>query len=62
MKNYNKREKIANVLFDVVKYVLTIIIIGNIFGKFNWFQMLLGFVLALGVGVTAYFITPEKES
>ncbi|MEK7275683.1 MAG: hypothetical protein AAB296_05175 [Candidatus Desantisbacteria bacterium] len=61
MKNYNKRDKIANTLFDVIKYTLTIIVVGNIFDKFNWQQALIGFSLAMGVGIIAYFIAPEME-
>lgn len=59
--NYNKRDKISSTLFEVIKYILTIIVIGNIFEKINWQQALLGFILAMGIGVVAFFITPEKE-
>lgn len=59
--NYNKRDKISSTLFEVIKYILTIIVIGNIFEKINWQQALLGFLLAMGIGVVASFITPEKE-
>ncbi len=61
MKNCNRRNKIANVLFDVIKYILTIIVIGNVFGKFNWQQALIGLMVAMSIGISAYFITPEKE-
>ncbi|MFH1859584.1 MAG: hypothetical protein ABH870_00995 [bacterium] len=60
-KNYNKREKIASTLFDVIKYILTVIVIGSIFNKFDYNYMLIGFCLSMGLGVIAYFITPEKE-
>ncbi len=33
VKNYNKRDKIATTLFDVIKYTLTIIVIGNVLDK-----------------------------
>lgn len=58
--NYNKRDKISSTLFEVIKYILTIIVIGNIFEKINWQQALLGFILAMGIGIVASFITPEK--
>lgn len=61
MKNYNRRNKIANTLFDVIKYILTIIVIGNVFEKFNWQQVLIGLIIAISIGIFAYFIAPEKE-
>ncbi|MFH1097957.1 MAG: hypothetical protein ABH886_09645 [Candidatus Desantisbacteria bacterium] len=61
VENYNKRDKIASTLFDVIKYILTIVVIGNVLDKFNWQQALIGFISVMGIGIIAYIITPEKE-
>jgi len=60
-KRYNKREKIANTFFDVIKYILTVIVIGGIFNKFDYKYLGIGVCLAVILGVIAYIITPEKE-
>ncbi|MEW6618654.1 MAG: hypothetical protein AB1422_04795 [bacterium] len=60
-KRYNKKEKIANTLFDVIKYILTVIVIGSIFNKFDYKYIVIGVCLAVVLGVIAYIITPEKE-
>jgi len=61
MRNYNRRNKIANTFFDVIKYILTVIVIGNVFGQFDWQQVLIGLILSACLGIIAYFIAPEKE-
>ncbi|MEW6103784.1 MAG: hypothetical protein AB1630_08255 [bacterium] len=61
IKNYNRRNKISTTLFDVIKYLLTIIVIGNILERFDLKGALAGFVLTIGIGIIAYFITPEEE-
>jgi hypothetical protein len=63
IKNYNRREKVGTLLFDLVKYLLTLIVLGSVFAKVvNWKQAIAGFLLAMIIFGFAFYITPpEKE-
>lgn len=61
--HHNKREKLAALLFDLVKYLLTVIGVGAILpdSKISMMTALIGFALTLGLLSLALVITPEKE-
>lgn len=60
---HNKREKLANLLFDLVKYFLTVIGIGAILpgSTVPVLTATVGALIALLVLGVALWVTPEKE-
>ncbi|MGQ0810787.1 MAG: hypothetical protein ACT4OO_06125 [Nitrospiraceae bacterium] len=61
---HNKREKLANLLFDLAKYLLTVIGIGAILpeSKVALLNFLIGVFIAVALLVVALFITPEERA
>ena len=62
-ENFLKKEKVANLLFDLVKYLLTtlgaIVLLGKEMPDFR--VLLTTFAIAIIVFALAVFITPKKE-
>lgn len=49
-------------LVDVVKYLLTIIVIGNIFTeKINLVTTIMGIVAAVCIGIIAFYVIPKDK-
>ena len=63
-KYFYKREKVANLLFDLVKYLLTALAAMLLFtDKIIEFKIILVIgVLGILVFILAIFITPKKEA
>jgi len=63
MKYYNRRKEIGKMLVDVVKYIITIVIIGSLLTEKLTAEMaLLGTMASLGFLIVAFFvIPPDKE-
>ena len=63
-KYFYKREKVANLLFDLVKYLLTALAAMLLFtDKIIEFKIILAIgVLGILVFILAIFITPKKEA
>lgn len=61
MKNAKRREKLAAVLFDLAKYVLTAIAAASLFTKevMTWLTALLSFALAIAMITIAWFLIPS---
>lgn len=59
-----KREKIANLLFDLAKYLLTVIVAGGMFlgDAFDRKTVSVGFCLAVIMVIVAVIATPSHES
>ncbi len=50
-------------LVDVVKYLLTVIVIGNIFAKdFSIKITLVGMLLVIFIGIIAFFVIPNDKT
>ena len=62
-KYFLKKEKVANLLFDLVKYLLTTIGAIMLLKKemYSFKALLISFVIAIIVFAVAVFITPLKE-
>ena len=58
-----KREKVANLLFDLVKYMLTAIAAAMLFGKeiANIKMLLVTSLIGIIIFIAAVIITPIKE-
>ena len=63
-KYFYKREKVANLFFDLVKYLLTALAATMLFtNKIIDFKIIFVIgALAILIFILATFITPEKES
>ncbi|MFH1562910.1 MAG: hypothetical protein ABIF11_05780 [Nitrospirota bacterium] len=62
MYNRKRREKLADLLFDLVKFILTMGIIGSIFtGTINFSYLIEGISVAFGLAAIAYFLTPKDK-
>lgn len=49
-------------LVDVVKYLLTIIVIGNLFAeKVNLFVTFMGITIAICIGIIAFYVIPNDK-
>ncbi len=61
--HHNKREKLANLLFDLVKYLLTVIGVGAILPSSNisFKTALIGILIAFVVLGFALMMTPEEK-
>ena len=60
--HHHKREKLANLFFDLVKYLLTVIGVGAILpeSKISIGTAMVGIIVALVVLTVALVITPEE--
>ncbi|OIP41012.1 hypothetical protein AUJ95_03905 [Candidatus Desantisbacteria bacterium CG2_30_40_21] len=62
MYNRKRREKLADLLFDLVKFILTIGIVGSIFtGTFRFPYLIWGVLCTLVLVTSAYFLTPKDK-
>jgi len=61
--HHNKREKLSSLLFDVAKYLLTVIGVGAILpeSKIGGWTALVGFLLAVALVIVALVVTPEVK-
>jgi small-conductance mechanosensitive channel len=61
--HHNKREKLATLLFDLVKYLLTVIGVGAILpeSKISLATALIGLLITLVILTFAVIITPEER-
>jgi len=64
MKDKLRRERLGNLLFEVVKYLITIILIGRLLKpeSITLKVFVSGFVLTIVLLITAYFITPKNNN
>ncbi len=62
MRNMKRREKLADLLFDLAKYILTVVVVGGLLsGKFDFIYWFIGVLLSLALMVCAYFLTPQDK-
>ncbi len=62
MKNRKRREKLADLLFELVKYILTVVVVSGLFAeKFSFLYWFLGVFSSLTIIVVAYFLTPQDK-
>ena len=62
MHNRKRREKLADLLFDLVKFILTVGVIGSIItDTFNPFYLAAGIICAILLMVIAYFLVPKDK-
>lgn len=61
--HHNKREKLSSLLFDLVKYLLTVVGVGAILpeSKFSFETVMTGLITAAVLLTAAWVITPEKR-
>lgn len=61
VKNAKRREKLATVLLDLAKYVLTAIAAASLFAKevMTWGTAILSFALAIALLTIAWFLIPS---
>ncbi|MGH7205291.1 MAG: DUF6722 family protein [Nitrospiraceae bacterium] len=61
MKHARRREKLAAVLFDLAKYLLTAVAAASLFTKevITWLTAILAFLLAIVLLLVAWFLTPS---
>jgi hypothetical protein len=61
---HNKREKLSSLLFDLAKYLSTVIGVGAILpeSKISVGNLLIGVSLAVVILVAAVIITPEQRA
>jgi len=62
MHNRKRREKLADLLFDLVKFILTVGVIGSIIGEtFKPLFVITGFVSGTFLTTIAYFVIPKDK-
>ena len=62
MYNRKRREKLADLLFDLGKFILTIGVVGSIFtGNFKLLYLIVGVLCTLALVSIAYFLTPKDK-
>ncbi len=61
VQNVQRRAKLAGVLFDLAKYLLTAMAAASLFTTevITWLTAILAFLLALGLMIVAWFLTPS---
>ncbi|BCB95941.1 hypothetical protein JZK55_08630 [Dissulfurispira thermophila] len=58
----DKRKIFGQMLVDVVKYLLTIIVIGNIFAeRINFITSIAGIIAAVIIGLIAFYVIPKDK-
>ncbi len=63
MKNRKKSEKLGDLFFDLCKYAGTSIVIGKLINRdIHLLEFIVGIVIAAGLGVIGYVITPKDQS
>lgn len=62
MRDRTRRTELGRVLLDVAKYVVTIVVIGGLISeRVNVGAVLLGVVLAIGIGAIGFQVIPPEE-
>ena len=57
-----RRRKLGEMLLDITKYIVTIVIIGSVIGdKVHIHTIVIGMVLAIVSGIIGYFLLPPTE-
>jgi hypothetical protein len=61
VKYAKRREKLATILFDLAKYLLTAVAAASLFAKevITWLTTILAFFLAVILLLVAWFLTPS---
>jgi len=61
VKQAKRRERLAAVLFDLAKYLLTAVAAASLFTKevITWPTVFAAFVLAVGLVIIGWFLTPR---
>jgi len=62
-RHHNRRKKVSDLLFDLVKYLLTVIGVGAILpdSKLSTATVVIGSLITLVILVGALLITPEER-
>ena len=62
-RHHNRRKKVSDLLFDLVKYLLTVIGIGAVLpdSKLSTVTVVFGLLFTLVILVVALMITPEER-
>jgi hypothetical protein len=62
-KHHNRRKKVSDLLFDLVKYLLTVIGVGAVLpdSKLSTATVVIGSLITLVIFVGALLITPEER-
>ena len=62
MEDDVRRQELGKAILDVAKYVLTIVVIGGVFGdQFRGLFVLGGSLLGVGLGAVGFFTLPMGE-
>jgi len=62
MRYTKSRLEAGKMLFDITKYVITVIVIGGIFSKSIGFkEALFGIFIAIALFITGFIIIPKEE-
>ncbi|MEW6619358.1 MAG: hypothetical protein AB1422_08495 [bacterium] len=62
MYNRKRREKLADLFFDIVKFILTVGIIGSLItGIFKPLYLMSGIICAILLTIGAYFLIPKDK-
>jgi len=60
MENRKRREKLADLFFDLVKFILTAVVIGGFLtDTIKLFPIIYGLTISTILMIIAYFITPK---
>jgi len=62
MYNRKRREKLADLFFDLVKFILTVDVIGSLItGTFKPLLVIIGFIGGILLATIAYFLIPKDK-
>jgi hypothetical protein len=60
MNNRKRREKLGNLFFDLVKFILTAVVIGGfLIDTIKFPHIVYGLIISTILMIIAYFITPK---
>lgn len=62
--NTKKREKLSNLIFDVVKYMITVILAALLFNHMDdwkWYNFLASIVLLIALIIIAFILIDDTE-
>ena len=58
----DKRKIFGQMLVDIVKYLMTVIVIGSIFAEnINFKASVIGIIMAIFIGIIAFFVIPNDK-
>jgi hypothetical protein len=58
----DKRKIFGQMFVDIVKYLMTVIVIGSIFAEnINFKASIIGIIMAILIGIMAFFVMPNDE-